>query len=63
MFYDDHAHKVNVPKLGKWFTTILDNQFDPGTLLLAFMSHIRHSTKHFDTQRMQNIIFYIFLTF
>jgi len=39
MFYDDHAHKVNVPKLGKWFTTILDNQFDPGTAISFHVSH------------------------
>jgi len=77
-FCNFQPHKSTLDKMGKCFTTIMHIRWTcPNwvnglrqfwtislipALLLAFMSHIRHSTKHFDTQRMQNIIIYIFLT-
>jgi len=40
LFYDNQAHKVNLPKMGKCFATIV-GQSNWSALLLTFMSHIR----------------------
>jgi len=39
IFYENQAHKVNFPKMGKYFTTIVGNQIDRGTAIDFHVSH------------------------
>ena len=40
IFYENQAHEVNLPKMGKYFTTIVGNQTDRGT---AIDFHVLHT--------------------